>query len=117
MDPAIKEKWVKALRSGAYRQGSEAFRLRSPQFGIEYCCLGVLCEISGSEWKEGIGPHINGECLVGCPGDEGFGSLGLSYFGLNDATQRELISMNDGFGDECTRKSFPEIADYIEKNL
>jgi hypothetical protein len=35
-----KDKWVKALRSGEYKQGRE--RLRS---GNQFCCLGVLADL------------------------------------------------------------------------
>lgn len=45
-----KEKWVKALRSGNYKRGKG--RLRS---NMGYCCLGVLCDISGlGEWESPI---------------------------------------------------------------
>lgn len=40
MDPAIKAKWVAALRSGEYKQ--ELGQLRSP---AGFCCLGVLCNL------------------------------------------------------------------------
>ncbi len=50
MNPEIKQKWVDALRSGKYEQGSE--KLRSHQ---GYCCLGVLCDLYAQEqnvdWK------------------------------------------------------------------
>jgi hypothetical protein len=41
MNQVIKKKWVKALRSGKYKQGS--INLRNTKGG--YCCLGVLAEI------------------------------------------------------------------------
>lgn len=42
------DKWVEALRSGRYKQSMRELRnVRG------YCCLGVLCEISGlGEWRE-----------------------------------------------------------------
>ena len=47
----IKQKWVAALRSGKYKQGIGYLRSTSD----EYCCLGVLCDMSNSDtWvKEG----------------------------------------------------------------
>lgn len=43
MDPELKAKWIKALRSGAYDQGREAL----VAYG-RYCCLGVLfCGLLG----------------------------------------------------------------------
>ncbi len=56
MDPKWKAKWLVALRSGEFKQGTG--RLRNDKG--EYCCLGVLCEIisrseegqrQGLEWK------------------------------------------------------------------
>lgn len=44
MKTEIKQKWVDALRSGKYEQGSE--KLRSHQ---GYCCLGVLCDLYSQE--------------------------------------------------------------------
>lgn len=49
MDPAVKAKWVAALRSGAYKQGKNFLRQRKPHQRAEYCCLGVLCEIAAGE--------------------------------------------------------------------
>lgn len=44
MNPEVKQKWIDALRSGKYEQGSE--RLRSVS---GYCCLGVLCDLYAQE--------------------------------------------------------------------
>ncbi len=40
MNPEIKDKWLKALRSGEYKQ---AFAVLKSTDG--FCCLGVLCDI------------------------------------------------------------------------
>jgi hypothetical protein len=47
MNPEIKQKWVDALLSGKYDQGSE--KLRSEQ---GYCCLGVLCDLYAQEQNQ-----------------------------------------------------------------
>lgn len=46
MNSQVKEKWIAALRSGWYEQGSE--KLRSVN---GYCCLGVLCDLYTQETK------------------------------------------------------------------
>lgn len=50
MNTEVKQKWIDALRSGKYDQGSE--KLRSVQ---GHCCLGVLCDLyskeQGAEWE------------------------------------------------------------------
>ena len=40
MNKDIKQKWVKALRSGEYKQGS-----RFLHYEDKFCCLGVLCDL------------------------------------------------------------------------
>ena len=50
MNPEVKQKWIGALRSGKYEQGSEKLRSVSG-----YCCLGVLCDLyvkeNNKEWN------------------------------------------------------------------
>lgn len=47
MNSQVKEKWVAALRSGDYQQGTNS--LRSNQ---GFCCLGVLCDLYAKEHNE-----------------------------------------------------------------
>lgn len=46
----IRRRWVKALRSGKYKQGRNNLR----SLHNEFCCLGVLCELAV---KEGVIPE------------------------------------------------------------
>ena len=47
MNQKIKERWVKALRSGKYKQGKGWLRKSSgPKKKSEFCCLGVLCDLA-----------------------------------------------------------------------
>lgn len=47
MNPEIKDKWVKALKSGEYKQGLGVLK-----FEDRFCCLGVLCDLYIKEHKE-----------------------------------------------------------------
>jgi hypothetical protein len=48
MKPEIKAQWIAALRSGKYPQTTH--NLKTEQ---GFCCLGVLCDISGvGEWDD-----------------------------------------------------------------
>lgn len=85
MDPELKAKWVKALRSGEYEQARETLRTRRPEGHFAYCCLGVLMDITGEA-------HFNYTLI--------------EQLGVRNST---FIKMNDD-----DRKSFSEIADYIE---
>jgi hypothetical protein len=101
MDTKLKKKWVAALRSGKFKQGSLALLAQG-----SYCCLGVLCRVSG------MTPQAikNLECEEG----DTNGLLPKSLrkeFGITDRQQRALALMND---DGC---SFDAIADRIEKKM
>ncbi len=48
MNKEIKAKWVAALRSGEYTQGTGQLRNTDNNF----CCLGVLCNIHAQEHPE-----------------------------------------------------------------
>ena len=96
MNAELKAKWVDALRSGEYRQGTGWL-----ERGGAYCCLGVLCAIQDSEWR---GYWTNDSMYTE--------TLPLNLNAdLADRERRDLADMND------RGKSFSEIADYIEKNL
>ena len=66
MKAEIKAQWIKALRSGKYKQGRGALR----KTDNTYCCLGVLCDLAikaGLEVEvEAVGTanyyNFDGEC-------------------------------------------------------
>ena len=104
----LKSKWLKALRSGRYKQGKS--RLRQIANGKElHCCLGVLGRVMRVKWAEDAMYYSvkdNGVCHgVWLPT-----SL-LKKVGLSNDEQGTLGGMNDG------GYTFKEIADYIEKQL
>ena len=47
MNKAIKKQWIKALRSGEYKQNQGALR-----DGDSFCCLGVLCNLHAQAHPE-----------------------------------------------------------------
>jgi hypothetical protein len=112
----ILRKWVTALRSGSYNQGHSRLRNNG-----NYCCLGVLCDISEtgkwelyeegdrSYWYYVVGDadinnvfHAGSHCLPRVL----IGKL-ISVFHEN-----ELVRINDE-----EKHSFNHIADYIEKYI
>lgn len=46
MNPEIKEQWIKALRSGEYKQGIGQLHYRTKNGSSQFCCLGVLCDLA-----------------------------------------------------------------------
>lgn len=106
MKQSVMKKWVKALRSGKYKQTDSALK-----DGAGHCCLGVLSSIS---------PHKNNFTRMKPPSSEYDKNAALpcliqKWAGMkNEVGQIDsdtcLASMNDNGA------SFEQIADFIEKN-
>jgi hypothetical protein len=110
MDKKIKKQWVKALRSGEYRQGAYALgRLSADGVYIEsFCCLGVLAhECDPTPWVR------DRELVAVDPaGPFTLSPKFLEAAGLSREVIGQLAFLNDDGG-----KTFDEIADWIEENL
>ena len=111
MKKTIKNRWLAALRSDKYRQGTEALRS-----GNTFCCLGVLCDLHAQatfvtwEYDEPTGRYSYlGETillpLAVCEwaGIEAQNPLALSVF---------LTTHNDARG-----RSYKQIARLIDTHL
>lgn len=99
MDAELKAKWVKALRSGKYKQHfgelfpfAGRFDAGSIADASAHCCIGV------------------GVLCTGASADNTTRASVL--LGLTEKQRDALINLNDE-----ERRSFPEIADYIEREL
>lgn len=120
MNADVKARWVTALRSGKYKQASQALH-RVAGNEHTFCCLGVLCELAVRARvvrKElepgGMAFQYNGEGAVlpmevmqwaGLPDEN---PLVVSDYGRN----RRLTGLND-----IDRAPFTEIADLIDRSL
>lgn len=98
------KKWIKALRSGKYKQATQKL-----QDVGGYCCLGLACEITIPKKYRRLN---NRGCLVGgTPMDQDAAPNWLKF--INDdfihRTGTSIIEMNDNM-----RMSFDEIADVLE---
>lgn len=105
LDKEFKDRWIAALRSGEYTQGSGALLFQG-----NYCCLGVAAAICGVPDAE----------LQTCnflrydPTNNSVLSknhIGKVPMEIDDDMEHLLSSMNDS-GDH----SFMDIADYIQQN-
>ena len=119
MNQEIKERWVKALRSGKYEQTDGALCRVSENGKERFCCLGVLFDVAGGEvggeWKQTVKAYIGlgWDAQVGDEVNSGFMPEKFKKFvKLPQKAQRRLIRLNDSHN-----KSFNEIADWIEKYL
>ena len=114
---AFKKKWLKALRSGEYKQGmGELYDAMEDT----YCCLGVACKVSGH-------PVPDDTFIDGSTQSHGFKKVPTILRGSYDIPLL-LSQMNDhDHIDEPkkygtvnrykSKRSFKQIANWIEKNL
>lgn len=94
----LKEKWLKALQSGAYEQTSTVLwrRTKYPENGKKnMCCLGVLADITNT-WDKGAPGRVGGNST-------------LPPAGFHDLTAGEL-TMLSGLNDRYGRYPIEEIA-------
>ncbi len=51
MKKDIAKKWVRALRSGKYKQAQGVLKTKTKTGRVRHCCLGVLCELYQNDCK------------------------------------------------------------------
>lgn len=130
----IMKKWVKALRSDKYKQGTGTLKQYNRKGQAEHCCLGVLCELYNQEMRKNKKKTIPEKI---CNNDSDF-SFGYTRFdgscdglpksvrnwsGVKDTIGRFFIGQNL-FGNEHESladlndngRKFKTIANIIEKN-
>lgn len=120
MPAKLKTKWLKALRSGTYKQAKGT--LYNPKTA-GFCCLGVLqhveekgcvevdsfdnyCDVPSVQWMDAHGIELD---------------LDAGHWSVEEDAQIEcLINMNDGSKNGSkviSAKKFTTIANWIEKNV
>lgn len=117
MNKKFKAKWIKALLSKRYKQGTEVLHLAAPS-GDKFCCLGVACKVARL-------PQYNRHMLTqrrpvqymssprSYDGDSSMLPRGFAErVGLSLKVQRRLAGYNDE-----SRWDFARIAAWIKKNL
>ena len=104
------DKWVKALRSGDYKQCKSTL-----QRGDAYCCLGVLCKIVPNKLVIFENKKLSGNSLVGQQNvkiftelKSGNGKRAKQINGIESMLADSLVKLND------EGSTFNEIADIIE---
>jgi hypothetical protein len=130
MDKKIKARWVKALRSGEYKQGTGYLAKKRGSEARRYCCLGVLCELAV---KSGVAERVEDHTGFDERGYRGKGNQDefretslpprsvVEWAGLERSNPllggQNTSDHNDGTGTITRPKSFDEIADLIEEYL
>ena len=130
MRKEVMKKWVKALRSGKFKQGTGTLKQYNSKGEAQHCCLGVLCELYNSEMKKSKKKTLL-EKVYDNDMDFSFGysrfggskedlpkdvmkwsgiKNSLGQFNLSDNHYETLADLND------LGRKFKTIADIIEKN-
>lgn len=131
MDKKLKTKWLRALRSGKYKQAIGGLTSVNTNTGkvIGHCCIGVLCKVADVfEQKlkyNNVDRCYDGNLMYGRgdTSDTAFLPQGAAYrLGLTSEMQDLLAKMNDGVVKHTVkgrRKShtFKSIADFIETRI
>lgn len=124
LKPAFKKRWLKALRSGKYKQCTGFLKLIKKSKGHQpvsrFCCLGVAQDILyANPWKklysvdrDAIRDGVEVPCLSNNGDDACLSDEVCKRMGLDTRAQAPLTILNDSQG-----KSFKAIANWIEKNL
>ncbi len=103
--------WIKALRSGEYKQTTSRL-----QKGDSFCCLGVACDIFIPKYKQQLG--LGGELKGISPSDQDAPKW-LKEINT-DFEKRTDIKSNNGFAEimglnDSLGYNFNRIADQLEK--
>lgn len=107
MKKHVMQKWVKALRSGKFKQTKDLLQRQSNS----YCCLGVLCKIAPKSINVELDDKgkLEGDSLSDQESVKAWSGL-KSVNGKISIHDSCLAELNDcGY-------SFKKIADVIEKN-
>jgi hypothetical protein len=137
MKQNIMKQWVKALRSGKYKQGKGTLKQYDSKGNAQHCCLGVLCELYNQEMKKSKKKTLpekiyNKDFPNGCTK---FGnklddlpvevrkwagmknSMGEFYTGITWFGDYEVEKIRESLADlNDTGRKFKTIAGIIEKN-
>jgi hypothetical protein len=91
MNEEIKRRWIEALRSGRYQQGTQYLRQ-----GDWYCCLGVLCDLYATdEWTQHEGDDITDPYWY-LDATDTLPEEVVDWAGLPDENPCVLVEMADG---------------------
>ena len=112
MDRVFAKKWVKALRSGKYKQAHDVLFN-----GEGYCCLGVACIVAGKKFvhKVEANDYVVERTKEYAHLPSSVKKLMKIKYVTGEFTDKDgglgsLTDMND------SGKTFEEIADFIENN-
>lgn len=122
MNADVKAAWVKALRSGEYKQGKDV--LRNPKDDT-YCCLGVLCELAVAdgvvtrEDKESFSVYAasDDDYSMAIPPEAVRIWAGMEYHNPRLGVDKDGDPVMASWQNDHMNADFNRIADLIEEHL
>ena len=133
MKKDIAKKWVKALRSGKYKQGKGYLKQFNSKNEPRHCCLGVLCELYNDTMKkhhkktlyiEEMEDKLMGTSFVRFDlVDGGLPKAVKKWAGIKNTLGNFIVDDSEYEIEECladlndSGKKFSTIANIIEKNV
>lgn len=123
MDRVFFDKWLTALRSGEYQQGKNALKRIDQNGNVQYCCLGVACDLINPKWADSPDNYQQeANSQYGFYGwfadtlmESSYGSsevIDLPFLSdLRYDVGKQVADMNDNGA------TFLEIADWLEENV
>lgn len=130
MRKTVAKKWIKALRSGKYKQGQSFLKQYNEKNQPRHCCLGVLCELYNDEMKKNHKKMLSTkiryknsgiDCVTFNNKEGELPKIVMKWADISDSIGRcagrcaveycSLADMND-----CG-KTFKTISNFIEKNV
>jgi len=120
MNKVVKKLWIKALRSGKYRQARDTLKADYSGGSRAYCCLGVLTNLYAKEHNMCFGAVLDRTASL----DSDLSRRVMNWAGLNSRNPKvgdnRLITINDG-NDGCVGSikphNFKQIANLIQRYL
>jgi hypothetical protein len=110
MNQAIKQQWIKALRSGGYQQGRESLCNNG-----KFCCLGVLTDLfikeTSQQWDHDAGGYYSFETQGGIL------PLSVQQWAGLDEPNPYLAGYHASDWNDIEGASFEKLADLIEEHL
>lgn len=117
-----KEAWLKALRSGEFTQGKNRLAASNLKNGaVEYCCLGVLCEVAVRNGANVTKASKDGHEVSYDNRSQWLPNSIANWAGLEDGDP--IVSTDDGrltplsYLNDIEEMSFEEIARLVEEQL
>ena len=115
MKQKVMRAWVRALRSGKYKQGRGALRNKTAAFktGQKFCCLGVLCDLYAKEHPDARWEPVGN--VLGCIFTPD-GSAGNDSFGVLPTPVQKWAGLKTTSG-ELESKTAWKVFDKVDEDI